>query len=1155
MRIRQLDLDLFGRFAGQVYDFGPGGEGSDFHLVYGPNEAGKTTTMEGFLRLLYGFPHREPYDFLHQRRNLKVSGRLEIDGQIRDFVRLPTQKGNLVDTSGAVLPENALAQHLGGLTLADYRSLLCLDDQTIETGGEDIANARGNFGTHLFSAAAGIANLNAVLDAARDDADKLYRKRASTTQMAELKRELEEVNRQIRDRDVTAGAWKALKQDVQAAETAEAAARTARDALRTRLAEAQARARALPLLAEHDALAAQVAPFAAYPDRLDIRAEDLVTLTADLGRAEDNRDRLTDEIAETEAALATLDPDPAQVDLGPALEVLGTLRDRAAPAAIDLPKRRQEMANLQQDMANVARDLSPDRPPDAGPEDLVRSAPQIAALEQARERMRQAERARDTGAQEVADLDRSVTEAEAAIVRIRDDAPAHTGCADLLARHDLGALERDLATARAQIGAARDRVAEALDNLAIAGLRFADLPAGPVDPLTAADLARRHADLTEEIRTVTSERDRWQTEAEVNAARIARLEAGTGPVGDAEAAEARATRDALWQAHLADLSAVSAAAFEPAMQRVDGLAEARLAHAADLGQLRQLDLARIDAETHGRRAADRLARMTEEADGITAQVADRAAALGLPALAPDAFHAWADRHDAAVRAEARLDRVIAAHQEVLNRVDGILAALRPLLPLEDPDFDSALAAARRLAEAETRHRDMLKTAAERAGSLKKDRDRRRAALADLEAVAEAAAADWTSLVADLFGAAVVPAVLDRALARLHELRALDVQRMQVARQVQGMEADAAQFRDSVAQLADAHGLEVGDDPLATFDILRGLKDAAVAMMTRRETLSKTMADRTERLCETQGRLNEIARTVQDIGRSFPDLPPGGTLGDTLAALRSTVAVAHETIERRARMRALETRILAGLAAPDLDAARQALAGATAPALEAEAASLLSDLDAAEAALSAATAQRANAARDLATITGDAGVAELVERRTTLELRIEQTVLDYLRHHLGLKLADEAIRRYRDTHRSGMMEATERAFADLTANAYPALTTRPENGTEILLARDAAGGAKQVGDMSKGTRFQLYLALRAAAYEQLVSQGVRLPFFCDDIFETFDEDRTRAACRLMERIGRSGQAIYLTHHRHVVDIAREVCSTPPIVHEIAPAKLS
>ena len=131
----------------------------------------------------------------------------------------------------------------------------------------------------------------------------------------------------------------------------------------------------------------------------------------------------------------------------------------------------------------------------------------------------------------------------------------------------------------------------------------------------------------------------------------------------------------------------------------------------------------------------------------------------------------------------------------------------------------------------------------------------------------------------------------------------------------------------------------------------------------------------------------------------------------------------------------------------------------------------------------------------------------------------------------------------------MMQATEAAFAELTNGAYSHLQTQVDGASETLLALDGGGMAKQAQDMSKGTRFQLYLALRAAAYEQLAEQGTSLPFFCDDIFETFDEERTRSACRVMERIGRQGQAIYLTHHQHVVDIARGVCGDGVQIHNI------
>jgi len=36
---------------------------------------------------------------------------------------------------------------------------------------------------------------------------------------------------------------------------------------------------------------------------------------------------------------------------------------------------------------------------------------------------------------------------------------------------------------------------------------------------------------------------------------------------------------------------------------------------------------------------------------------------------------------------------------------------------------------------------------------------------------------------------------------------------------------------------------------------------------------------------------------------------------------------------------------------------------------------------------------------------------------------------------------------------------------------------------------------------------------------------------------------------MHRIGQRGQAIYLTHHQHVVDIARETCGEEVVIHQL------
>lgn len=214
--------------------------------------------------------------------------------------------GNLRGEADAILPETAIASFLGGLSLDDYRSLLCLDDDTIEKGGEDIASAQGDIGRLLFSAAAGVADLNAVLEQARAEANGLYKKRASTTRVAELKRELSDVETNIRDLDISAHAWRKLKDALDAAENEEAKAREVRDELRTKQAGIAALRRVLPNLGEMDRLTDEIAGYADYPQRIDINTEDLVTMKTDRGQADAELRRLQDDIEKIEQARAAL---------------------------------------------------------------------------------------------------------------------------------------------------------------------------------------------------------------------------------------------------------------------------------------------------------------------------------------------------------------------------------------------------------------------------------------------------------------------------------------------------------------------------------------------------------------------------------------------------------------------------------------------------------------------------------------------------------------------------------------------------------------------------------------------------------------------------------------------------------------------------------
>jgi uncharacterized protein YhaN len=114
----------------------------------------------------------------------------------------------------------------------------------------------------------------------------------------------------------------------------------------------------------------------------------------------------------------------------------------------------------------------------------------------------------------------------------------------------------------------------------------------------------------------------------------------------------------------------------------------------------------------------------------------------------------------------------------------------------------------------------------------------------------------------------------------------------------------------------------------------------------------------------------------------------------------------------------------------------------------------------------------------------------------------------------------------------MMQRASNAFRVISRGAYRGLGTQPDKDGDILVALGADGGSKLAVDLSKGTRFQLYLALRAAGYEEFAKLRPPVPFIADDIIETFDDFRAEETLRVFEEMACRGQVIYLTHHDHL-----------------------
>src|SRR5271167_4883411 len=94
MRLTTLNLMAVGPFTDVVLDLSGGEQG--LHLIYGPNEAGKTSTLRALSYLLFGFPQRSADNFVHPNDQLRIGGKLrQKSGHELEIVRRRGQRNTL----------------------------------------------------------------------------------------------------------------------------------------------------------------------------------------------------------------------------------------------------------------------------------------------------------------------------------------------------------------------------------------------------------------------------------------------------------------------------------------------------------------------------------------------------------------------------------------------------------------------------------------------------------------------------------------------------------------------------------------------------------------------------------------------------------------------------------------------------------------------------------------------------------------------------------------------------------------------------------------------------------------------------------------------------------------------------------------------------
>jgi uncharacterized protein YhaN len=148
MRLKRLDLTRYGKFTDHAIDFGERKQGEpDLHIVYGPNEAGKSTALAAFLDLLFGIETRSRFGFLHPYPTMRIGGALELAAGDKEVIRIKRPLNSLLDGMNQPISDGVILGELGGVDRDSYRTMFSLDDETLRpSAARSIRGSRPSMG-------------------------------------------------------------------------------------------------------------------------------------------------------------------------------------------------------------------------------------------------------------------------------------------------------------------------------------------------------------------------------------------------------------------------------------------------------------------------------------------------------------------------------------------------------------------------------------------------------------------------------------------------------------------------------------------------------------------------------------------------------------------------------------------------------------------------------------------------------------------------------------------------------------------------------------------------------------------------------------------------------------------------------------------------
>ena len=1166
MEIRQLNLAAFGSFTDRTLDFSQKDVG--LHIVFGPNEAGKSSALRGLKAFLYNIDERTADNFLHANGKLRIEGCVRtVDGRELAFVRRKGRKNTLLSMEGESLDDKVLVPFLQGVTQELFEMLFGIDHRALVQGGQEILEQKGEVGQALFSASLGSHALHAMLNQLDQEAGGLFLPRGSKPTINSALKAYTDLNKEIRGRSLSSREWDEHRRVL---------ARTTKELeqLQSELADNRVEVnrlkriqRVLPKLARRHELLQKLEALGEVNVLLDDFGERRQKAVTERETAQAIIQKASSRLNGLQGQIDGLSVRQEVLEQGESIEALHARLGGYRKAMQDRPHLEAEYKQLRTDAESLLKDVRPD----LALSDIEVLRPVFAK----RQRITELGNQNPVLATRVKQAKSNLRETEARLEEARKEREKlpDIGSPDALRRaiaaaRKSGDVDSAIQSGVSELATATEQCAADLARLTLWIGSLEDLSSLPVP--TRENINRFEEEYAENGKHAQRLREKQEETAEALREASRRLDemqrAGAVPTEE-ELIELRTEREQAWQllrrqwidgedvnteASTIDAERALPDAFEYRVIGADELAD-RLRREAERVHSQASLLAELENE---KQRAGEILQQIDECTAEKKKIDTDWDALWTPCAiqphTPREMRAWLDNLEKLRDRVAQLGTLRQQVSDLEHTRDTHIQLLKQQLQSLGKDFPESTSLEAVLLESEevlddfegiVRQRETLD---KEITTLERDQESARAASQEASNDLDEWKSQWKEALEDVgLEGDALPSEAADVIDKLRELFAKqsDAEKLQI--RIRAIDEDAESFSGQVGSVVTNVAPEFAKLPMEEAVMrLNSLLSESRTGLSRRQQIE-------EQLQQARQDIQDSEATIQTMIERL-DMLCAEAKRDSHAELDDAERRSAEYLRLKAEVDNVEKEILntgEGATVVELEVEAEGVDSDALPAqIEALTQKIEDELEPRQTTLAE---YKGREAKELELMDGSDEAAVLADQSQSVLASIRSNAERFVRLKLAARILRDEIERFRKENQGPLVKRASECFTLLTRGSFEGLRTDfSEKDGPVLAGIRSNGERVHVEGMSNGTRDQLYLALRLASLEKYMESSEPMPFIVDDILVDFDDERSEAALCALAELAKKTQVILFTHHSRVVEQAKGL-RTPALVqvHEL------